>query len=68
MRYTIISMVGSAVAVGGNAAQPPQRMGILHEYPWDWLPVTYMDILTTVAAVIGIIVGILAIVKHFRSE
>lgn len=66
MRYTVISMLGGAVAVGGNAAQKPPKIGILHEYPWEWLDASYLEMLTATAAAVGIIVGLLGIWKHFR--
>lgn len=68
MRYIAISLVGGAVAVSGNATQKTQRTGILHEFPFDWLTITYMDMLTVTAAVVGIAVGLLGIWKHFMAK
>ena len=64
MRYTLVSLTGGAVAVGGNATQ---KTGILHSFPFEWLALSYMDMITTTAAAVGIVVGLLGIWKHFTS-
>lgn len=63
MRYIGTSATGFVVA-GSTATQ---KTGILNEYPWLWLGMTYGEILTFIGLIVGIVVGILGIVKYFRE-
>jgi len=61
-----LSVISSATSIGTNTAQKTATESILVYFPFEWLPMTVGDIITSLTAAVGIVAGLIGIWKHFH--